>query len=46
MTGCTIVLYDGAPTSTLWDLIDEFDITHFGTSAKWYNVGFCVKYYA
>lgn len=38
MTGCTIVLYDGAPTKALWNLIDEFKITIFGTSAKWLAV--------
>lgn len=29
------VLYDGAPTTAIWDLVDEFGITIFGTSAKW-----------
>jgi len=38
MTGCAIVLYDGAPTRALWDLVDEFGITIFGTSAKWLAV--------
>ena len=37
--GSTLVLYDGSPFypdgSVLWDLIDEFDIAIFGTSAKW-----------
>ncbi|MEM7053763.1 MAG: acetoacetate--CoA ligase, partial [Pseudomonadota bacterium] len=37
--GATLVLYDGSPFypdgNVLWDLIDEFDIAIFGTSAKW-----------
>ena len=37
--GATLVLYDGSPFfpdgNVLWDLIDEFDINIFGTSAKW-----------
>ena len=37
-TGSTIVLYDGSPffpdTTAMWNLIDELDITIFGTSAK------------
>ena len=37
-TGSTIVLYDGSPffpdTKAMWNLIDELDITIFGTSAK------------
>ena len=37
--GATLVLYDGAPLpehnkALLYDLIDEFDITHFGVGAK------------
>ena len=36
--GATIVLYDGNPfypnPNVMWDMIDEFQITHFGTSAK------------
>src|SRR5688500_12586075 len=36
--GSAIVLYDGAPTSSLWSLIDEIGITIFGTSAKWLAV--------
>ena len=36
--GATIVLYDGNPFypnhNQMWDMIDEFQITHFGTSAK------------
>ena len=36
--GATIVLYDGNPfypnSNQMWDMIDEFQITHFGTSAK------------
>jgi len=35
----TVVLYDGSPFypdgHVLWNLIDELDITIFGTSAKW-----------
>ncbi len=37
--GATVVLYDGNPSwpspQSLWDLADEFDISVFGTSAKW-----------
>jgi acetoacetyl-CoA synthetase len=37
-TGSSVVLYDGSPfhptPSRLWDLVDEFGITCFGTSAK------------
>jgi len=37
-TGSTIVLYDGSPffpdPTAMWNLIDELDITIFGTSAK------------
>ncbi|KAI9095263.1 hypothetical protein DFS34DRAFT_191801 [Phlyctochytrium arcticum] len=37
--GSTLVLYDGSPfkpsPTRLWDLIDELDITVFGTSAKY-----------
>jgi acetoacetyl-CoA synthetase len=37
--GATVVLYDGNPSwpgpGALWDLIDEFGISVFGTSAKW-----------
>ena len=37
-TGSTIVLYDGSPffpdKTAMWNLIDELDITIFGTSAK------------
>ena len=36
--GASIVLYDGNPfypnPNTMWDMVDEFQITHFGTSAK------------
>ena len=36
--GSTIVLYDGNPfypdPNSMWDMVDEFQITHFGTSAK------------
>ena len=36
--GASIVLYDGNPfypnPNTMWDMVDEFKITHFGTSAK------------
>ncbi len=38
-TGATVVLYDGSPFypdgNRLFDLIDDQNITHFGTSAKW-----------
>lgn len=38
-TGATVVLYDGSPFypdgNRLFDLIDNHNITHFGTSAKW-----------
>lgn len=37
--GASLVLYDGSPfhpaPDRLWDLVDEFDITFFGTSAKY-----------
>ncbi|MHB8325278.1 MAG: acetoacetate--CoA ligase [Candidatus Dormibacteria bacterium] len=37
LVGATIVLYDGSPahpgSDRLWRLIEEFQITHFGTSA-------------
>ncbi len=37
--GATVVLYDGNPAwpgpQALWDLVDEFGISIFGTSAKW-----------
>ena len=36
--GSTIVLYDGAPfypdKNSMWNMIDDFKITHFGTSPK------------
>ena len=36
--GASLVLYDGSPfhpkADRLWDLVDELDITFFGTSAK------------
>lgn len=38
--GATLVLYDGAPfaeETRLYDLIDEFDITHFGSGAKFFE---------
>ena len=38
-TGTTIVLYDGSPfypdPSAMWNMIDELEITIFGTSAKY-----------
>jgi len=38
-TDASLVLYDGSPFypdgSRLFDLIDRYGITHFGTSAKW-----------
>lgn len=37
--GCTIVLWDGSPFKpapiSLWKLVDDLGITHFGTSAKY-----------
>jgi len=37
--GASLVLYDGSPfhpkPERLWDLVDELDITFFGTSAKY-----------
>ena len=37
--GATVILFDGNPSwpspAALWDLVDEFGITVFGTSAKW-----------
>lgn len=37
--GATLVLYDGSPfkpePSKLWNLVDELNVTHFGTSAKY-----------
>lgn len=36
--GSAIVLYDGAPSSSMWKLIDDMGITVFGTSAKWLAV--------
>lgn len=38
ISGCAVVLYDGAPNPSMWNLIDELDITIFGTSAKWLAV--------
>ena len=36
--GATIILYDGSSffpnPNTMWDMVDELGITHFGTSAK------------
>ncbi len=38
-SGATIILYDGAPTfpdiGRMWELIDDQEITHFGTSPKY-----------
>ncbi|GIT04223.1 MAG: hypothetical protein CM1200mP28_14820 [Deltaproteobacteria bacterium] len=38
-SGATIILYDGAPTfpdtGRMWELIDDHQITHFGTSPKY-----------
>ena len=38
-TDATLVLYDGSPFypdgNRLFDLVDRYGITHFGTSAKW-----------
>lgn len=40
--GTTLVLYDGSPllphNAAMWDLVDECQITVFGTSAKWIAV--------
>lgn len=37
--GATLVLWDGSPFKpapiSLWELVDELNITHFGTSAKY-----------
>ena len=36
--GCTLVLYDGSPLrdpSYLWKLVDDLEISIFGTSAKY-----------
>jgi acetoacetyl-CoA synthetase len=37
--GATVVLYDGSPShpspNVLWDLVEELNVTVFGTSAKW-----------
>ncbi|KAK9709369.1 hypothetical protein K7432_009073 [Basidiobolus ranarum] len=37
--GCTVVLYDGSPfkpgPESLWQMVDTFGITAFGTSAKY-----------
>ena len=37
-SGSTIVLYDGSPSypglERLWKMVDDFNITHFGTSPK------------
>lgn len=42
----TVVLYDGNPTfpglETLWELADDFDITFFGTSARFLDT--CKKF--
>lgn len=38
-SGASIVLYDGSPThpnsDILWDMAAKFNVTHFGTSAKY-----------
>lgn len=37
-TGATLVLYDGSPLkdpASMWNLVDQLGITHFGTSAKY-----------
>jgi acetoacetyl-CoA synthetase len=38
-TGACLVLYDGSPfqpsSYRLWELVDEYKITHFGVSAKY-----------
>ncbi|KAJ1560654.1 hypothetical protein HK096_007734, partial [Nowakowskiella sp. JEL0078] len=37
--GCTIVLYEGSPfkatPARLWDIVDQFEVSIFGTSAKY-----------
>jgi len=36
--GCTLVLYDGSPlrdVALLWKMVDDLNITIFGTSAKY-----------
>ncbi|RKP26658.1 hypothetical protein SYNPS1DRAFT_13889 [Syncephalis pseudoplumigaleata] len=47
--GCTIVLYDGSPfkpsPDVLWALVDELDISLFGTSAKYIQALQDAKYY-
>ncbi len=44
--GSTLVLYEGAPffphKDSLWQMVDDFGITHFGTSAKYIDA--CSKY--
>ncbi|KAI8908028.1 hypothetical protein EDD86DRAFT_208747 [Gorgonomyces haynaldii] len=38
-TGATVILYDGSPFKPtplrLWELVDQFKISHFGVSAKY-----------
>lgn len=38
-SGATLVIYDGSPVypdhSALWDMVDDYDISLFGTSAKY-----------
>ena len=40
-TGCTLVVFDGAPfypsRMATWEMIDQYNITHYGTSAKFIN---------
>lgn len=40
-SGATLVLYDGSPLAShlqvLYDLVDAYDITHFGASAKYFD---------
>lgn len=40
-SGATLVLYDGSPLASrfdiLFDLVDAYDVTHFGASAKYFD---------
>ena len=46
--GSTIVLYDGSPfhpsENSMWNMIDDFKITHFGTSPKFIETCISVLY--
>ncbi len=45
LTGATLYLYDGNPgfpdLSAIWQIVDQFKITHFGTSGKYIEA--CMK---